>query len=168
MKSKIFVFAVALAGGLFLEAGANATPIPGWAGMPDPMTETACWAQDGARLRLAPACFDSNYHTFSIPLNPLTYGNQGLVAVSWTQNVASCGGGVCVGFGDESARAISFNPDGTISGLGSWNATAGTQLQTISYPIGGTVMLQVRMKTNSTNSHWVSSVSGNGVYIDPQ
>ncbi|HET9957848.1 MAG TPA: hypothetical protein VFQ61_25295 [Polyangiaceae bacterium] len=157
MKTKYTVLATALTAVLW-NAVADAA-VPGWAGVPDPMTETQCWLQDGARLKLnTSACGDNAFHNFNVPI-PLASDSAGTVTMSWKIGVPpSCSNTVCVAVGETSARAITFNADGTIHAVGPWTSTSGTK--SLAAPAFATAQLQIRMKGNPDNNQSLWAVSG--------
>jgi hypothetical protein len=133
--------------------------LPGFGnGMPDPMSDVEPWWMDGGRLELTNAT-DTSWHGFDIGLPIKDTGLSGNLTVTWRHGFTCETDSLCLNFGAAEGRLMSFNSNGTISSLSSWNSSTGTPAQTVLVPAGGSAMLQFRMKADGNgNDHYFSKI----------
>ena len=146
--------------GLLLAGTASADmTIPGFAGMPDPLTDNAPWFFDAARLELTGAS-DTSWHYYDVPIPIKKLSSTSNLTVAWEHG----GGGGGFVLGSAEVRVLAFNPDGTIASLGGWSSAFGTPSQSPNIPAGGSAMLQIRMKADGGffNTHYISRIFTSG------
>lgn len=148
---------VGCAASLLFAASASAAVLPGFAGVPDPMSDDGVWIQNIGQLKLSGPT-DLAFHRFTIPIPLIESIFSQSLTVKWQH------GNGFLNFGEAEGRVYTFNQDGTVFDSGAWSATIGTPSQTVSVPAGGTAIFQVRMKADSAGicSHYISRVVSSG------
>lgn len=157
-KTVVVALALALA---WSATSASAETFPGWAGSPEPFSDTSGWLQYWGALSNDTA--DTNIHYFDVPISYKTGTTS--VTVNWDHECL--GGGFCLLMGTAHARVITSNWDGTFNSASAWNSSSGNQSVSVTIPTGGTVMLQFRFQGPGDglhNSHVISRIwtSGTG------